>query len=119
MPSKFPPADGTSENFVRAVNPLVYNTYGMIVGSEPCKFAFRGPIGRMKERERERERTNERVGRERRERVMLFLSSDEPRPVLHSVRRIFIVDLFLRKDVLPPENLKRHPGILYSIARWE
>lgn len=38
---------------------------------------------------------------------------------LHSVRWIFIVDLFRRKDVSPPENLKRQPGVLYSIALRE
>lgn len=59
----------------------------------------------------------DRCMREKRNTVMLFSSSDDSL----SSFTFAMVDFYcrpvsLRKDVLPPENLKRHSAIFYSIA---
>lgn len=89
-----------SENLFVQANPLAYNSSGIIIKR------VNSPLGDQCSREKE-------MGRGE---IFELWRSDR---VLHSVRWIFIVDLFHRKDLLPPENLKHQPGILYSIALRE
>lgn len=87
---------------------LAHNSSGMIVRSESCKIRFwewvRCTAGGGKKRGKRRGYT-------------LLPSSDDPAWFYIRCAGFLLSTCFTGRMLLPPEDLKRHPGILYSMLR--